>query len=120
MNLNLNDTSSALCDIYDIKRALSKKIKSQPKDNEGTDITIGDCIDDLVLFLEGIYEQGHEDQNQQSAREQNVYLRSALKNLVLSADRYVEDGSWIEHLSLDIEFAKGILKATKPKKETTQ
>ena len=54
MNLNLNDASSALCDIYDIKRALSKKIKSQPKDNEGTDITIGDCIDDLVLFLEGI------------------------------------------------------------------
>ena len=118
MKLNLNNTSSALCDIYDIKRALSKKIKSQPKDNEGTGITIGDCIDDLVLFLEGIYEQGHQDQ--QPAREQNVYLRSALKNLVLSADRYVEDGSWIEHLSLDIEFAKGILKATKPKKETTQ
>jgi hypothetical protein len=126
MNLNLNDTSSALCDIYDIKRALSKQIKKQPKDNDGTEITIGDCIDDLVLFLEGIYEQGHEDQNQQPAREQNVYLRSALKNLVLSADRYVERGSHlgsdglITHLSLDVQFAKGILKATNPKKETTQ
>jgi hypothetical protein len=50
--INQNDLSSALCDIYDIKRALSKKIKNMPKDNDGTDITIGDCIDDLVLFLE--------------------------------------------------------------------
>jgi hypothetical protein len=56
----------------------------------------------------------------QTTREQIVYLRTALKNLAESADRYVEDGSWIEHLSLDIEFAKGVLKATKPKKETTQ
>jgi hypothetical protein len=56
----------------------------------------------------------------QTTREQIVYLRTALKNLAESADRYVEDGSWIEHLTLDIEFAKGILKATKPKKETTQ
>lgn len=56
----------------------------------------------------------------QTTREQIVYLRTALQNLTQSADRYVEDGSWIEHLSLDIEFAKGILKATKPKKETTQ
>ena len=57
---------------------------------------------------------------EQTTREQIVYLRTALKNLAQSADRYIEDGSWIEHLSLDIEFAKGILKATKPKKETTQ
>jgi len=56
----------------------------------------------------------------QTTREQIVYLRTALRNLAESADRYVEDGSWIEHLSLDIEFAKGILKATKPKKETKQ
>ena len=53
----------------------------------------------------------------QTTREQIVYLRIALKNLTLSADRYIDDGSWIEHLSLDIEFAKGVLKATKPKKE---
>ena len=56
----------------------------------------------------------------QTTREQIVYLRTALKNLIQSADRYIDDGSWIEHLSLDIEFAKGILKATKPKKDTTQ
>jgi hypothetical protein len=50
-------------------------------------------------------------------REQIVYLRTALKNLAQSADRYIEDGSWVEHLSLDIEFAKGILKTTKTQKE---
>jgi len=53
-------------------------------------------------------------------QERIVYLRSALKNLVQSADRYIDDGSWIEHLTLDVEFAKGVLKSTKPKKETTQ
>jgi hypothetical protein len=50
-------------------------------------------------------------------QERIVYLTAALKNLVLSADRYIDDGSWIEHLTLDIEFAKGVLKSTKLKKE---
>ena len=50
-------------------------------------------------------------------QERIVYLTAALKNLVLSADRYIDDGSWIEHLTLDIEFAKGVLKSTKPTKE---
>ena len=63
MRLNLNDTSSAICDMYDIKRALSKKIKDTPKDGDGTEITIGDCIDDVINFLENIYEQGHEGEN---------------------------------------------------------
>lgn len=51
-------------------------------------------------------------------KERIVYLRSALKNLTLSADRYIDDGSWIEHLSLDIEFAKGVLKSTRLNKES--
>ena len=46
-------------------------------------------------------------------QERIVYLTAALKNLVLSADRYIDDGSWIEHLTLDVEFAKGVLKSTK-------
>ena len=50
-------------------------------------------------------------------QERIVYLRSALKNLTESADRYIDDGSWIEHLSLDVEFAKGVLKSTRIKKE---
>ena len=50
-------------------------------------------------------------------KERIVYLTSALKNLTESADRYIDDGSWIEHLSLDVEFAKGVLKSTKYSKE---
>lgn len=52
--INQNDLSSALCDMYDIREALTDKIKNKPKDSDGTDITIGDCIDDVILFLEGL------------------------------------------------------------------
>ena len=51
-------------------------------------------------------------------QERIIYLRAALKNLVLSADRYIDDGSWIEHLTLDVEFAKGVLKSTRLNKES--
>jgi hypothetical protein len=51
-------------------------------------------------------------------KERIIYLRSALKNLTESADRYIEDGSWVEHLVLDVEFAKGVLKSTRIKKES--
>lgn len=50
-------------------------------------------------------------------RERIVYLTGALKNLTESADRYIDDGSWVEHLVLDMEFAKGVLKATKYSKD---
>ena len=50
-------------------------------------------------------------------KERIIYLTAALKNLTLSADRYIDDGSWIEHLSLDVEFAKGVLKSTKYSKD---
>jgi hypothetical protein len=46
-------------------------------------------------------------------QERIVYLTAALQNLTLSADRYIDDGTWVEHLALDVEFAKGVLKATK-------
>ena len=50
-------------------------------------------------------------------------LRNALKNLMQSADSYIEDGAWIEALSHDIELAKTVLKQaklTRLKKEETQ
>jgi hypothetical protein len=46
-------------------------------------------------------------------RERVVYLTTALKNLVESADRYVTDGSWIEHVNLDVEFGKDTLRVTR-------
>lgn len=52
-----NDISSALLDAYDIRNALSDRIKRKPKDNEGTDITIGDCLDDIITLLEDLDSQ---------------------------------------------------------------
>jgi hypothetical protein len=49
-----NDISSALCDMYDIRNALSDKIKNKPKDADGTDTTIGDCLDSVIEFLEDL------------------------------------------------------------------
>ena len=50
--MSINKLNSALCDMYDIKRALSKETLQLPKDNDGTEITISDCIDDILAFLE--------------------------------------------------------------------
>ena len=50
--MSINKLGSALCDMYDIKRALSKETMQLPKDNDGTEITISDCIDDVIDFLE--------------------------------------------------------------------
>jgi hypothetical protein len=56
LSMNQNNLSSALCDMYDIREALSQRIKNKPKDNDGTEITIGMCIDDVILFLESLEE----------------------------------------------------------------
>jgi hypothetical protein len=52
--IDSNQLSSALCDMYDIRSALSTRMKNKPKDDEGTEITIGDCLDDVILFLESL------------------------------------------------------------------
>jgi hypothetical protein len=39
-------------------------------------------------------------------------LRKALRLLSQSADKYIEDGSWIDTLTGDIEHAKQVLKET--------
>jgi hypothetical protein len=51
-----NALSSALCDMIDVRNALSKTMKNRPKDNDGTEITIGMCLDDVILFLESLEE----------------------------------------------------------------
>lgn len=49
-----NEIESALMDMYDIRRTIPKKVKNQPKDNDGTETTIGECIDDVIWVLENI------------------------------------------------------------------
>ena len=53
MTIDENDLSSALMDMYDIKNNFHiKKISHLPKDNDGTETTIEDCVDAVVDFLE--------------------------------------------------------------------
>ena len=62
-----NELKSALLDMYDVRNNLSSvvfrtnnpeavsglmKVLDIPKDNDGTDFTVGDCIDDVISFLE--------------------------------------------------------------------
>ena len=50
--VNPNNLSSALCDMYDLKNTIkSLGLNGELKDNEGTEITIGDCIHDVLMFL---------------------------------------------------------------------
>jgi hypothetical protein len=60
-----NSITSALCSAYDIRNVLSKKIKNMPKDNEGTEFTIGDCLDDIISTLEEL-ESNFEGQEEES------------------------------------------------------
>ena len=44
--------SDMLCDMYDIRRqARLTKFDTYPKDNDGTDTTIKDCIDNVIEKL---------------------------------------------------------------------
>ncbi len=56
--MNKDDISSALFDMYDIRNTLSTSIKNKPKDSDGSDITIGDCLDSVIEFLESLEQNG--------------------------------------------------------------
>ena len=45
--------SDMMCDMYDIQRQVKQaKLYDKPKDNNGSSITIGDCIDNVIDQLE--------------------------------------------------------------------
>jgi hypothetical protein len=53
--LDENQVSNAVLNMYDIRDALSKRMKNKPlTDDTDSDYSIGDCIDDVILFLEGL------------------------------------------------------------------
>ena len=50
MEMNISDM---LCDMYDIKRQVKQaNLYNKPKDNDGSSITIGDCIENVIEQLE--------------------------------------------------------------------
>ena len=50
----MDTLSSALFDLYDVRAALTRQEKQRPKDGDGSSITIGDCLDDAISFLESL------------------------------------------------------------------
>ena len=54
---SMDTLSSALFDLYDVRAALTRQEKQRPKDNDGSSITIGDCLDDAISFLESLENQ---------------------------------------------------------------
>jgi hypothetical protein len=53
--INEETISDLLCDANDIRNALrfaGGNLLNRPKDNDGTEITIGDCLDNIIETLE--------------------------------------------------------------------
>jgi hypothetical protein len=48
--MGLEETQVAIVDMYDIRASLSDQVKNQT--SVRPEITIGECIDDVILFLE--------------------------------------------------------------------
>jgi hypothetical protein len=60
---DIDEISDALSDAYDIQKSFDfKKIADKPKDNEGTSITLKDCIDNIVEILGALKGKEYEDE----------------------------------------------------------
>ena len=49
--VNVSEVKDACSYVYDVCRTLPKRITKKPKDSDGTEFTIGDCLDDIKQFL---------------------------------------------------------------------
>jgi hypothetical protein len=51
VEVNYNDTTAALFELYDIRQALSDRVKNKPL-NDDFDLTIGEALDSVIQFIE--------------------------------------------------------------------
>ena len=55
MSKSIHEIATALFYALDVKGTLEREqLEHLPKDNEGTERTIGDCISNVILFLENL------------------------------------------------------------------
>ena len=55
--------NSVLCDARDIKTKLEfLKLTEESKDNDNSQTTLGDCINDIIDFLESLEERNEENE----------------------------------------------------------
>lgn len=47
-----DELSKLLLDLYDIRNVLPAEVLAMPKDNEGSEFTIGELLDDAIETLE--------------------------------------------------------------------
>jgi len=59
VNINPNNLSSAVCDMYDIKDR-TIRLWNHSKDEDNSCITVKDCIDEVIYLLEGLERQAHD------------------------------------------------------------
>ena len=50
VEVNYNDTTAALFQLYDIRQALSDRMKNKPIDD--FDLTLGEALDSVIQFVE--------------------------------------------------------------------
>jgi hypothetical protein len=50
--MKLNDIQDCLCDLYDVHNQLPSNILARPKDNDGTETTIADCLENVIEKLQ--------------------------------------------------------------------
>ena len=47
-----NELTSVICDMEDIKTVVKRNgLWNYPKDNDGTETTVGDCVNDVLNYL---------------------------------------------------------------------
>jgi len=52
MAFNQINIKDCLCDMYDIRRVVKQaKLFDAPKDNDGSCITVGECVDNVIEQL---------------------------------------------------------------------
>ena len=58
MSNNYNFVSNMQCNIIDVINTIKEvhpDVWKEPKDNDGTSITVGDCLDDLSYDIDQLY-----------------------------------------------------------------
>ena len=52
VEVNFNDVTGALFDLYDIKESLSSRVKNKPLEGDCLGFTLGETLDSVIQFLE--------------------------------------------------------------------
>ena len=66
MSVNYNFMSNMQCDIIDVINTIKEvhpEVWTEPKDNDGTSITVGDCLEDLSYNIDQLFTHFTQESN---------------------------------------------------------